>query len=285
MDKDSEKPGTEAAFDYDRVTVERFRQTFPRARWNDVRKTWFVPGTTAERRIARWRALETSKADIHADAKGRDAYAFDPIVSPYLEAGDYIIVRTPYSRTVVSELRQVPFARWDDEERVWLLPFRSYEALKRRWPAIEEAAKRNEPEERRRRQNQLRNTEEFKRTQLRQNERRKRRYPVPADNLPPIGRPVSTPSYGIIIVSEITGELADAETLASFYGELNAENEDFVWVIWRTPNLAELVRAWPSKRDQNARGWWLPTKEELVAARKAARARERRHSRGMIAER
>ena len=88
-------------------------------RWDDQRKAWFVPGKTAERRIARWHALEAAKADIHADAKGRDAYQFEPIESAYLEAGLNLIVRTPYSKTVVDELRQVPFARWDAGDRVW----------------------------------------------------------------------------------------------------------------------------------------------------------------------
>ena len=47
------QPGAKASFDYDRIRVERFRATFPRARWDDVEKAWFVPGKTAERRLAR----------------------------------------------------------------------------------------------------------------------------------------------------------------------------------------------------------------------------------------
>ncbi|NUS68040.1 MAG: hypothetical protein HOQ41_06785 [Ensifer adhaerens] len=34
------------SFAFDRVTVQRFRETFPRARWNDRRKAWIVPGKT-----------------------------------------------------------------------------------------------------------------------------------------------------------------------------------------------------------------------------------------------
>ena len=43
-----ERPGATAAFPYDRLTVERFRTAFPRARWRDDLRAWFVPGTTAE---------------------------------------------------------------------------------------------------------------------------------------------------------------------------------------------------------------------------------------------
>lgn len=79
--------GAETEFEFDRMTVERFRKTFPKARWDDVRRSWWVPGKTAERCIARWRALEQTRADIYADDKGRDAFEWDPIESPYLEPG------------------------------------------------------------------------------------------------------------------------------------------------------------------------------------------------------
>ncbi|MGO7258903.1 hypothetical protein ACCT32_35730, partial [Rhizobium brockwellii] len=87
---------------------------FPRARWSDARKAWFVPGRTASRRIGQWLAEIEAEADANADAKGRDAFAFDHIDSPYLELGkaDFRI-RTPYSKTVVDELHEVPSSRWD----------------------------------------------------------------------------------------------------------------------------------------------------------------------------
>jgi hypothetical protein len=47
------KPGATAAFPYDRLTAERFRSAFPGARWRDDLRAWFVPGTTAERRLSR----------------------------------------------------------------------------------------------------------------------------------------------------------------------------------------------------------------------------------------
>src|SRR5437763_7907773 len=136
------KPGAVAAFAYDRAMVERFRAAFPRARWREDERCWFVRGVRAARRLERWLAAEADAGETHGDARGRDAFAFDPIDSPYLEAADDLRIRTPFSRTVVEQLRQVPWSHWDDELRVWHVPFRSFEELRRRWPAIEAAARR-----------------------------------------------------------------------------------------------------------------------------------------------
>ncbi|MGO7594093.1 hypothetical protein AB9E13_33540, partial [Rhizobium leguminosarum] len=73
--EDGAKPGADISFPYDRMTVEQFRRRFPRARWSDARKAWFVPGPTAYRRIGRWLAEIEAEADAHADEKGRDAFA------------------------------------------------------------------------------------------------------------------------------------------------------------------------------------------------------------------
>ncbi|MER9658063.1 hypothetical protein NKJ26_32440, partial [Mesorhizobium sp. M0152] len=151
--------GAEARFSFDRMAVERFEQAFPRARWSDERRSWFVPGKTAARRIDRWLAQEAAQRAPHDDYKGRDAFAFDPISSRYLEIADDLRIRTPFSRAVLEELRAVPWASWDDELRAWRVPFRSYEELRRRWPTIEEAAQHAEPEERKRRRAAARNTE------------------------------------------------------------------------------------------------------------------------------
>ncbi|WP_082525362.1 hypothetical protein [Mesorhizobium sp. Root102] len=43
----NDRPGATAAFPYDRTTVELFRETFLRARWNDDLKAWFVPFVVA----------------------------------------------------------------------------------------------------------------------------------------------------------------------------------------------------------------------------------------------
>src|SRR5882757_931031 len=60
------KPGATAAFPYDRLTVERFRSAFPGARWRDDLRSWFVPGTTAERRLNRWLGREMSGVQRYA---------------------------------------------------------------------------------------------------------------------------------------------------------------------------------------------------------------------------
>ena len=127
-------PGAVAAFPYDRMTVERFRAAFPRARWRDDLRAWFVPGTQAERRLARWAGREWSGVLAFADARGRDAFAFGPIESAYLEVGDDLMVRTPYSRDVVAVLRTVPWASWDPGAKAWRVPFRAWEEPRVRWP-------------------------------------------------------------------------------------------------------------------------------------------------------
>lgn len=176
------------SFRFDRMTVARFRETFPNARWSDALQAWTVPGVTARRRIDRWLASERDRHDPFEQERGRDAYVFEPILSPYLEVIPMgFRIRTPYSRTVVDELRQVPFARWNGGDRVWEVPYASYDDLQHRWEAIEEAAKRAEPEERRRRADARKGTEEEAKTKRRTAERRKKRLPVPTDDLPPLG--------------------------------------------------------------------------------------------------
>jgi hypothetical protein len=112
------------SFPFDRMTVQRFRETFPRARWSDRRKAWLVPGKTARRRIDRWMAREESRVDPYADAKGRDAFAFEPILSPYLGVDrEGFRIKTPYSRKLVEEIRQVPFAPSDRSNSRCALPW------------------------------------------------------------------------------------------------------------------------------------------------------------------
>ena len=88
---------------HDRMTVQRFRDAFPRARWSDRLNAWFVPGRTAAKRIGRWLAEMEAEADRFADEKGRDAFAFEPIESRYLDAAPASLqIRTPYSRTITA---------------------------------------------------------------------------------------------------------------------------------------------------------------------------------------
>ncbi|AZO41436.1 hypothetical protein EJ076_10005 [Mesorhizobium sp. M7D.F.Ca.US.005.01.1.1] len=272
--------GAEARFSYDRMAVERFQQAFPRARWSDERKSWFVPGKTAAQRIDRWLAQEAALRVPHDDSKGRDAFAFEPISSRYLDIADDLRVRTPYSRTVLEELRAVPWASWDDELRAWRVPFRSYEALRARWPSIERAAQHAEPEERKRRRAAARNTEACRAAQQRAGERRRHRYPLPAQDLPTLGRAVATEQYGIVVFSEFAGELVELSDAAAFYPHALPASGDFVWGNWRSATLAELVSTWPARSaagpTERLRGWWRPTLAELRVARRKARSREHR---------
>ncbi|PWE52934.1 hypothetical protein DEM27_28000 [Metarhizobium album] len=267
---------------HDRMTVERFREAFPRARWSESRKAWFVPGRTAQRRIGRWPAEIEAEADAFADDKGRDAFAFDPIESRYLEAGSAaLLIRTPYSRTLVSEIREIRDARWDADRRLWSVPYRSYEDLRSRWPVIEAIAARSEPEARKERREAIRGTQEEELAKARSRERRRKRYPVPSDQVPPFDRAIST-SIGIVVFAALDGELAEAETIESFYFSPTA-GSDYPWVSWRVGTLEELVTTWPAKSDPTAeerqRGWWQPTLDELCIARRKARSREKSRQR------
>jgi hypothetical protein len=267
-------PGETVSFPFDRMTVEQFRARFPRARWSDTRKAWFVPGKTAARRVGRWLAELEAEADAFADAKGRDAFEFDPIESNYLELGNAgFRIKTPYSSTVVDELHEIPYARWDGDLKIWHVPYRSYEELRSHWPVIEEAARRNEPEERRRRAEERKGSVEEAKSKLRSAERKRRRYPLASGDLPPLERVVGIP-YGLVVFTEITGELVEPEAMAEFYPDVT---EDHVWGLWRKPALGELVRTWPAKAP-HAKGaeWWQPTIEELRPARRAARRDEDR---------
>lgn len=66
----TDHPGARAAFPYNRVTMERFRESFPRARWRDDLKVWFVPGKTAAERFNRWLDRELGGSSAYADARG-----------------------------------------------------------------------------------------------------------------------------------------------------------------------------------------------------------------------
>lgn len=274
--------GATTELPHDRLTVERFRVAFPRARWSESRRAWFVPGRTAQKRIGRWLAELEAEADAFADDKGRDAFAFDPIESHYLEAGSAaLLIRTPYSKALVSEIREIRDARWDADRRLWNVPYRSYEDLRKRWPLIETIAARSEPEARKERREAIRGTEEDEIAKARSREKRRKRYPVPSDHMPPFDRAVSTP-IGVIFFRELDGEFADAETIKAFYFT-PAAGTDFVWVSWRTGTLEELVTTWPARSGPTAqerhRGWWLPTLDELRVARHDARSREKSRQR------
>ncbi|CAM5765402.1 hypothetical protein LMIY3S_01471 [Labrys miyagiensis] len=272
------KVGATTVFPYDRMTVERFRAAFPRARWRDDLKAWFVPGVRAVSRLDRWLDRELGSVLAYADERGRDAFRFEPIESPYLAARDDIEIRTPYSRTIIEELRKVPWARWDEEMKAWRVPYRSWHELSRFWPAIEEAARRNEPETRRRRHEERRGTAEHEEAKVQASERRRHRYPVPAGDLPPPDRIVMT-IHGAVLFIDVTGEIAEDAIVSRFYPGIATGMGTLVWGLWRKPTHAELVAAWPShwppSERELARGWWSPTLDELREERRKTRSSER----------
>jgi hypothetical protein len=276
---EGEKPGAYASFPYDRDLVRRFREAFPRARWRGAEERWFVPGTTAAHRLDVWMSQELETLDRHADAKGRDAFLFDPMESAYLTVGDDLQVRTPYSRTIVEAMRTIPWAWWDSASRVWRVPFRSYEVLRRRWPDIEEAARRNEPEARRTRRDERRARGSGPAERL-QAERRRRRYPVPGDDLPPLEQPVSTFTWGVVVFEEIESERIGQDAPVDVYPHVPEQADDYVWARWRVPWLQEVYRAKPAPDGEGAdlkarRGWWPPTRDELRERARRLRETER----------
>lgn len=282
---DGGKPGAFASFPYDRDLVRRFRETFPRARWRREEGCWFVPGTTAVQRLNTWMAQELETLDRHADAKGRDAYLFEPLESPYLSVGEDLRVRTPYSHTVVETLRSIPWAHWNPDEKTWHVPFRSYEDLRRVWPVIEEAARRNEPEARKRRQDEKRQQGHDRSDPL-QTERRRRRYPVPGDDLPPLDTPVVTVPWGVVVFEGIDNQVVEEAPDAIIYPHARAGGERYVWAHWRMPTLDEVYRAKPCREPEDSetresRGWWQPSRVELQERarklREIERARRARH--------
>jgi hypothetical protein len=270
--------GATASFPYDRMTVERFREAFPRARWRDELGAWFVPGARAERRLNAWLGRAWSGVLAHADQRGRDAFAFEPFASAYLEVADGFVVRTPYSRAVIAELRAVPWARWDPALKAWRVPFRAVEELRRHWPAIEAAAREAEPEARRRREEERRASPAHAERQAEAAERRRRRYPVPEDAPPPPGRVLMTHA-GPAVFEAPTGEVADPAVAARFYPGVVTGSATLLWAAWRRPDHAELVQAWPARTPpppaELARGWWQPTLEVLREERRRAAALER----------
>lgn len=281
---EDEPPGAHACFPYDRALVERFRDAFPRARWRGEAGCWFVPGVRAAARVDAWMTRELFALDRHGDEKGRDAHGFEPLPpSPYLQTGDELVVRTPYSRTVVEVMRAIPWARWDAEARVWRVPYRSYEALRRRWPEIEAAARRNEPDERRRRAEARRgDPAAVEQARAREQERRRRRLPVPLSEPPPLGVPVATVPYGVVVFEAADADALNPADLPALYAPPQDPARDgagpLVWAHWRPPGWRELAAARPAAEEPDAaarRGWWMPTRSELHDTRRAMRRSER----------
>lgn len=276
---DEERPGAYAVFPYDRELLRRFREAFPRARWRGEERGWFVPGTTAVQRLNTWMAQELETLDRHADAKGRDACLFEPLESSYLTIGEDLRIRTPYSRTIVEALRAIPWAHWNSDEKVWHVPFRSYEELRHMWPVIEEAARRNEPAEKKKRREEQKKLGS-EQASLVQAERRRRRFPAPGDDLPPLETPLATGAWGIVVFEEMDSQTITETLDVNLYPHVKDDPARYVWARWRMPSLWEVYRAKPARETersiaQEGRGWWWPTRDELREKARQLRQLER----------
>ena len=183
-----------------------------------------------------------------------------------------------YSRAVIAEVRAVPWARWDPISKAWRVPFRSFEDLRRRWPAIEDAARQAEPEARRKRAESRRSSRGQEDRRAEAAERRRHRYPVPEDALPPLDRVLMTHA-GPVVFEAITGELVEPRIAARFYPGVTGAPAALIWAGWRKPSHAELVQTWPARTMPGpadlARGWWQPTIEVLREERRRAASLER----------
>ncbi|TKB32035.1 MAG: hypothetical protein E5W69_00675 [Mesorhizobium sp.] len=84
---------------------------------------------------------------------------------------------------------------------------------------------------------------------------------------------MATEQYGIVVFTEISGELVDASELAAFYPHLIEANVDHVWGRWRPATLAELIRTWPARPTAGL------TERQLRIARQKARSLVRRRAR------
>lgn len=100
--------------------------------------------------------------------------------------------------------------------KAWRVPFRSFEELRRRWPAIEAAARLAEPEERRKREESRKASPEQEDRRAESAEHRRKRYPVPENALPPLDRALMTHA-GCVVFQAITGELVEPVVAARFY--------------------------------------------------------------------
>lgn len=84
---------------------------------------------------------------------------------------------------------------------------------------------------------------------------------------------------GAAIFTDVTGELAEESVTKRCYPSVLALDAALVWVRWRKPTHAALVKAWPLLRQPSApdlaRGWWQPILEELRDERRKASSVER----------
>jgi hypothetical protein len=257
---DSGTSGAFVEFSNDRELRRRFREAFPRARWHPRKGCWHVPGSRAQARLESWRSRELPNFGRFLNQKGRDAFDFEPIMSPYLtDTGNDLKIETPYSRVIVNVMHQISGASWDGHGRCWRVPYRCLMTLRSKWREIEGAADALQPEAIARRRERKKQA-----TRRNASERRRKRYPVLVGALPPLDIPVQTSRWGVIVFVEVTSEIVEGVN-DCVYPFVRHIRGDFIWARWRMPTLAELEAAVPSRggRSLKSVGWSRPTKYEL----------------------
>lgn len=109
-------------------------------------------------------------------------------------------------------------------------------------------------------------------------ERRRHRYPVPEDALPPLDCVLMTHA-GPVVFEALTGELVETMIAPRFYPGVATGPAALTWADWRRPSHAELVQTWPARTPPDtaglARGWWQPPIEVLREERRRAASLER----------
>jgi hypothetical protein len=113
-----------------------------------------------------------------------------------------------------------------------------------------------------------------------QAERRRRRYPVPGDDLPPLEAPVATLQWGVVVFEDVESNPIGEAAMEDLYPHMRDEPGRFVWARWRVPSLQEVYRARPMREDEDSetkagRGWWIPNRAELQETARRLRAAER----------
>ena len=121
---------------------------------------------------------------------------------------------------------------------------------------------------------------------MRQAERRRRRYPVPLGDPPPLDRPVATELFGVVVFEGIGDAIPEDEPIPPVFLHAEPRDEVFAWARWRMPGWREVTRAKVSE-DPPHRGWRLPGAADIEERRRTmrsqARARESRTRSGQTA--
>jgi hypothetical protein len=103
---------------------------------------------------------------------------------------------------------------------------------------------------------------------------------VPGDDLPPLGFPVSTERWGVVVFEDIESEPIPDPGIADLYPHVRSDPARHVWARWRMPTLQEVYRTRLSRTDEDAelrtsRGWWWASREELRERARKLREVER----------